>query len=201
RSPLLCLVGTALAAAVVWTAWAPAQQPDKKPTGLEERKPPAAPVESPEDFAKEMAKFKADKPGVMKTQLDLLNARYDLSDKPSKIKMSGNRRPVQEGVRVRLPNGLTWDALAAMSPEEIKKKGVFPQGFLPLPHPHHDEGGMIFPKFHIDEIKKQEARDLTRFDLDHDIPEHLLPEFPPAIFLTTRHDLGDISKGKLVTID
>src|SRR5262249_60688015 len=62
RSPLLCLVGTALAAAVVWTAWAPAQQPEKKPTGLEEKKPPAAPVESAEDFAKEMAKFKADKP-------------------------------------------------------------------------------------------------------------------------------------------
>jgi cytochrome c peroxidase len=194
RSPLLCLVGTALATAVVWTAWAPAQQ-------TPEKKPPAAPPESAEDFAKEMAKFKADKPGVMKTQLDLLNSRYDLSDKPSKIKMSGNRRAVQEGVRVRLPNGLTWDALAAMSCEEIKKKGVFPQGFLPLPHPHHDEGGMIFPKFHIDEIKKQEARDLIRFDLDHDIPEHLLPEFPPAIFLTTRPDLGDVSKGKVVTID
>ena len=59
---------------------------------------------------------------------------------------------------------------------------------------------MLFPKFHIDEIKKQEARDLTRFDLDHDFPTHLLPEFPPPIFLTTRPDLGDVSKGQLVTI-
>ena len=49
---------------------------------------------------------------------------------------------------------------------------------------------MLFPKFHIDEIKKQEDRDLTRFDLDFDLPDHFLPEFPPPIFLTTRPDLG-----------
>ena len=58
---------------------------------------------------------------------------------------------------------------------------------------------MLFPKFHIDEIKKQEGRDLTRFDLDFDLPDHFLPEFPPPIYLTTRPDLGDVSQGKLVT--
>ena len=73
-----------------------------------------------------------------------------------------------------------------MTPEEIREKGLFPAGFLPLPHPNHPEGGMLFPKFHIDEIKKQEGRDLTRFDLDFDLPDHFLPEFPPPIFLTTR---------------
>jgi len=41
---------------------------------------------------------------------------------------------------------------------------------------------MVFPKFHIDEIKRQEGRDLTRFDLDFDLPDQFLPEFPPAIF-------------------
>jgi cytochrome c peroxidase len=60
---------------------------------------------------------------------------------------------------------------------------------------------MLFPKLHIDEILKQERRDLTRFDLDFDLPDHFTPEFPPPIFLTTRPDLGDVSKGKLVTID
>jgi cytochrome c peroxidase len=60
---------------------------------------------------------------------------------------------------------------------------------------------MVFPKFHIDEIKKQEGRDLARFDLDFDLPEHFLPEFPPPIYLTTRPDLGDVSKGQLVTIE
>ena len=33
-----------------------------------------------------------------------------------------------------------------------------------------------------------------------DLPDHLTPEFPPPIFLTTRPDLGDISKGQLLTI-
>ena len=58
---------------------------------------------------------------------------------------------------------------------------------------------MLFPQEHIDEIKKQEQRDLTRFDLDFDTPTHFIPEFPPAIFLTTRPDLGDVSQGKVVT--
>ncbi|MEW6325267.1 MAG: cytochrome B6, partial [Nitrospirota bacterium] len=53
----------------------------------------------------------------------------------------------------------------------------------------------------IEEIKKQEQRELTRFDLEFDLPDHLLPEFPPPIFLTTRPDLGDVSQGKLVTLD
>ena len=54
---------------------------------------------------------------------------------------------------------------------------------------------MLFPKFMIDEVNRQEERNLTRFDLDFDIPDHLLLEFPSAIFLTTRSDLGDVSKG------
>jgi cytochrome c peroxidase len=110
-------------------------------------------------------------------------------------------KPLQEGVRVKLPAGMTWEKLAEMSPEEIKKQGIFPKGFMPLPHPNHPEGGMLFPKFVIDEIIRQEQRDLTRFDLDFDIPDHFLPEFPAPIYLTTRPDLGDVSKGNVVTID
>jgi cytochrome c peroxidase len=96
---------------------------------------------------------------------------------------------------------LTWEKLQAMSSEEIREKDSFPAGFFPLPHPNHPEGGMVFPQFHIEEMQKQEGRDLTRFDLDFDLPTHFLPEFPPPIYLTTRPDLGDLSQGKLVTID
>ena len=88
-----------------------------------------------------------------------------------------------------------------MSPEEIREKGLFPGGFRPLPHANHPEGGMVFHKTHIDEVKKQTGRDLTRFDLDFDLPEHFTPEFPPAIYLTTRPEMGDVSQGKLVTQD
>jgi cytochrome c peroxidase len=88
-----------------------------------------------------------------------------------------------------------------MQPEEIRSMDLFPAGFLPLPHPNHAEGGMLFPRFMIDEINRQEQRDLTRFDLDFDLPDHFLPEFPPPIFLTTRPDLGDVSRGNVVTLE
>ena len=95
---------------------------------------------------------------------------------------------------------MTWEKLAGMTPEEIKEKNLWPAGFYPLPHPHHEAGGMIFPQVLIDETKRQTDRDLTRFDLDFDLPQHLLPEFPAPIYLTTRPDLGDVSQGKLVTL-
>lgn len=114
--------------------------------------------------------------------------------------MSGGKKAVQEGVRAKLPKGMTWEKLAEMTPEEVREKGLWPKGFFPLPHPNHAEGGMVFPKYHIEEIKKQEGRDLTRFDLDLDLPDHLLPEFPAPIYLTTRPDLGDVSQGKIVTM-
>jgi cytochrome c peroxidase len=159
------------------------------------------PVDIKEDFATILARMQAAKAEVMKRQMDLLNQRYDLSDHPAQGVTMSRGKPIQEGVRVKLPQGVTWDKLAAMTPEEIREKDLFPAGFFPLPHPNQPEGGMVFPKFEIDEIKKQEGRDLTRFDLDFDLPDQFLPEFPPPIFLTTRPDLGDVSEGKLVTID
>jgi len=160
-----------------------------------------APVAITEDFDSVLTRMKAAKPKVMKNQMDLLRERYDLSDEPAKGTTMSRGKPVQEGVRVKLPAGMTWQNLAEMTPEELRQKGLFPKGFLPLPHPNHNEGGMVFPQFVIDEIKKQEGRDLTRFDLDFDLPEHFLPEFPAAIYLTTRLDLGDVSQGKVVTIN
>jgi cytochrome c peroxidase len=173
-------------------------------TGAEEaqKKPSSyARVVIEEDFAAIMARMQAAKPEVMQRQKDLLEARYDLSDRPARGVTMSRGKPVQEGVRARLPEGMTWEKLAAMSPAEIREKDLFPRGFLPLPHPNHPEGGMVFPQFHIDEIKRQEGRDLTRFDLDFDLPDRFLPEFPAPIYLTTRPDLGDVSQGKLVTID
>src|SRR5207247_68734 len=105
-------------------------------------------------------------------------------------------KPVPVGPTAKLPGGMTWEKLAAMSPEEIRAKDLFPKGFLPLPHPNHPVGGMVFPQHQI----KQFAR-LERVDIDFDLPEHFLPEFPPAIFLTTRPDLGDVSQGKVVTLE
>jgi len=160
-----------------------------------------APVVINETFQSILQRMSTAKQGLDDKQQELLKKRYDLSNTPSKTVKMSNGKPIQKGVRVKLPNGTTWEQLAAMSPEDIKAKNLFPQGFLPLPHPNHPEGGMLFPKFEIDEIKKQENRDLTRFDLDYDIPDHFLPPFPAPIYLTTRPDLGDVSQGKLVTLE
>jgi cytochrome c peroxidase len=155
---------------------------------------------APESFTALVSRLQQEKPTFAKRQQDLLVARYDLADRAAPgVTMSGGKA-VQDGVRVKLPAGVTWDKLASMTPEQIKTQNLWPLGFLPLPHPHHEAGGMVFPKFLIDETKRQTERDLTRFDLDFDLPDHLLPEFPAPIYLTTRPDLGDVSKGQLVTL-
>src|SRR5690606_28866363 len=57
------------------------------------------------------------------------------------------------------------------------------------------------PENQIERIRELEERSLERFDVEFDLPDHLTPEFPPPIFLTTRPDLGDVSQGKLLSID
>ena len=145
--------------------------------------------------------FASHRKEFMAGQQRLLDERYDMADRPSKSARMFGGKPVQDGVRARLRPGVTWDELVKLTPAKVRERDLFPRGYMPLPHPNHPEGGMLFPQAHIDEIKKQEGRDLERIDLDLDIPERFLPEFPPAMFLTMRPDLGDVTKGKLLTID
>src|SRR5216684_1412682 len=157
-------------------------------------------VDSTESFASIMARMKAAKPEVEKEHSALLNERYDLSDRPAQGVTMDRGKPLQEGVRVKLPAGMTWEKLAAMSADQIREQNLYPKGFCPLPHPNHTDGGFVFPPFLIDAIKQQDGRDLARFDIDFDLPDHFLAEFPPAIYLTPRPDLGDVSQGKLVSL-
>lgn len=166
----------------------------------QQKKSSYMPVVDTEDFVTIRDRMSAAKDEIMKRQVNLLSERYDLNNRPAQGVVMDRKKPVQEGVRVKLPAGVTWAQLASMTPEQIRDGDLYPQGFQPLPHANHPEGGMVFPNFEIQELLKQEQRDLTRFDIDFDIPEHFLPEFPPAIYLTTRPDLGDVSKGQLVTI-
>jgi cytochrome c peroxidase len=189
-------VGGLCVGLLLWNLGA-AQAPSPEP-------PPKGPTYLPVvevDFATVRAGDVAAKPEVMQRQRTLLTDRYDLSDRPATgVMMSGGRKAVQQGVRVKLPAGVTWEQLATMSPDEIRAKDLFPRGFLPLPHVKHETGGMVFPDFEINEIDDQEMRSLQRFDVDFDLPDHLLPEFPPPLFLTTRPELGDVSQGQLLTI-
>jgi cytochrome c peroxidase len=54
----------------------------------------------------------------------------------------------------------------------------------------------VFPQVQIAMFPR-----LERFDVEFDIPNDFLPEFPPAIFLQSRPELGDVSRGEVVSIN
>ena len=169
---------------------------DKGPRGLTSYMPTA--IDQP--FAAIMAQDVAAKPGKEREHQALLEERYDLGDHPAKGVTMEHGKPLQEGVRVKLPPGVRWEQLAAMTPGDIRERGLWPKGFLPLPHPFHPTGGFVFPKEEIDAMKRQDGRDLTRFDIDFDLPERFLAAFPPAMYLVQRPELGDVSQGKLISL-
>ena len=183
--------------AIVGATALAAIQPAKAAAPTEQTYIPVVPTKS---FQEVFDQDTADKAKVMADQKALLEKRYDLRNNPSNVQMSGNRKAVQQGVRVKLHGGATWAKLGGMTPEQVKEQNLFPYGFRPLPHVKHPTGGMVFPKQQIDEIKKQEARDIARFDVDFDLPDHITPEFPPPMFLTSRPDLGDVSQGQVLTM-
>jgi cytochrome c peroxidase len=134
------------------------------------------------------------KPQVMETQRKLLESRYNLDPKYEEGYTMTRGKPIPIGPTARLPKGVTWDDLAAMKPSDIKKEGLFP--YPSLPHPKQTPGGQVFPKMQIEMFPR-----LERFDVDFDLPEEFLPEFPPALFLQNRPELGDVSRGEVVSIN
>jgi len=193
--------GARCAAALAAVALGAGREARAQPAPVPAPRSSYAPVVMTEPFGTTMARMQSAKAALMRAQRSLLGARYDLRDQPAPGVTMSAGKAVQGGVRVQLPPGTTWPALSALTPAEIRAGDRFPAGFLPLPHPNHAEGGMLFPHLEIEEIQKQEGRDLTRYDLDFDLPDWFLPEFPAPMYLTTRSDLGDVSRGKLVTID
>ena len=73
-----------------------------------------APVDIKEPFASIMTRMKAAKRDVEKKHADLMAERYDLANRPAQGATMSRGKPLQEGVRVKLPAGTTWDQLAAM---------------------------------------------------------------------------------------
>ena len=134
------------------------------------------------------------KPKVTAAQKKLLESRYNLEPKlDPKVKMTRGK-PLAVGPTARLPKGKTWDDLAGMSAAAIRKDNLFP--YPSLPHPKQSTGGQVFPQAQIEMFPR-----LERFDVEFDLPEAFLPEFPPAIFLQNRPELGDVSRGEVVSIN
>ncbi len=142
-----------------------------------------------------VAFHKQQKPGLMKDIRDYMTSRFDFNGESFPgITMSGGRKPIMKGPISRLTGGIrSYEELAELSPEEIKKRDIFP--FKPLAHPLSSTAHMVFPdawnKAHPEHI---------RMDLDHDYPDVYLPEFPPPMFLTTHKELGDVTNGREVTL-
>ncbi len=56
-------------------------------------------------FASVLERMRAAKPALMKRQADLLAERYDLGNRPASGVTMSRGKPIQEGVRARLPAG------------------------------------------------------------------------------------------------
>jgi len=161
--------------------------------GAQKRESSYTPVVE-EPFEVVRARDKAAKSRVNAAAQKLLAERYDLTRRVDESVRMTRGKPIPVGPTAKLKGGVTWEQLGRMTPEDIQQKDLFP--YLPLPHPNHPVGGMLFPQTEIKALPR-----LERFDLDFDLPDHFLPEFPPAIFLTTRPDLGDVSHGQVVTVN
>ncbi len=171
------------------------QQPEKgRFPGFDFGRDPLGATKPMETFDEIMKKDVADKPKVMALQQKLLQARYDLTPHLDPSAKMSRGKPLCVGPTARLAQGLTWERLAEMSPSEIKKAGAFP--YPELPHPKHTPGGMVFIKSQIKQFPR-----LERFDVDFDLPEEFLAEFPPALFLQSRPELGDVSRGEVVSVN
>jgi cytochrome c peroxidase len=131
---------------------------------------------------------------VMAQQRKLLELRYNLTAKLSPDVKMTRGKPLAVGPTARLAEGTSWEQLDSMTAEDIRAKNMFP--YPPLPHPKQVAGGMVFPQIQIDMFPR-----LQRFDVDFDLPDAFLPEFPPAIFLQNRPELGDVSRGEVVSIN
>src|SRR5215471_16779780 len=147
------------------------------------------------DFDEFYNRLSGQKAKVMARWKDYLDLRYNFSSKTDPQLTMTRGKPVPVGPVALLPKGIgTGEELAGLSASEIYKRDLFPEGFRPLAHPLQSTGHMLFPQMST----KQHPEDI-RFDVDFDLPEAYLPEFPPPLFLTTRPDLGDVSQGCEIT--
>jgi cytochrome c peroxidase len=144
-------------------------------------------------FSEWKAKMQRQRPAVDRAAQAVLQARYRLDCVRDKSATMSRGKPLAVGPTGRLPGGVkSWEAYAALQPEEIKKGGAFP--YRPLDHPLHSTAHMVFPKMWTNVHPEHE-----RLDVGFDLPECFLPEFPPPLYLTNHPELGDVTRGVEIT--
>lgn len=154
-----------------------------------------ASVDDVADFAEFYRVCSENKAKVMAARREYMARRYDFTGAVDPNVTMTRGKPIPVGPVVRLPEGIkSWEELAGLGSEKIRQRDLFPLGFRPLSHPLQSTGHQLFPRSWVDAHPEH-----TRFDVDFDIPDAYLPEFPPPLFLTTRPDLGDVSRGHEIT--
>ena len=75
----------------------------------------------------------------MATQRQLLERRYTLTPRVDAQVTMSRGKLVPLGPTAKLPQGVSWEQLASMTPADIRQRGLFP--YPPLPHPKQTTGG------------------------------------------------------------
>jgi hypothetical protein len=158
---LAAVMGGSCLLLFLWADRAPTQSKAKPDVGKTTYDQISPVILGQETFEQMMAKDKAGKDAIMTRQKHLLEERYDLTVKTDPTVTMSRGKPIPVGPTARLGEGMTWDKLGALSADDIKTKGIFPKGYMPLPHPNHPAGGMVFPQKEVKELPR-----LVRFDLE-----------------------------------
>ncbi len=165
-------------------------------TGFDFYRDPLGAMKPGKIFEEGFAAAVAEKPNVTARQRSLLESRNDLVAKLDPKATMSRGKPLAVGPTARLPKEMDWETLAAMSPEEVRRKNAFPYKALPHPVQGGGLGGQVFPQMQTKMFPR-----LERYDVEFDLPEAFLPEFPSAMFLQNRPELGDVSRGEVVSIN
>jgi cytochrome c peroxidase len=149
----------------------------------------------PMPFNEWLAMNRDRKPELMADVRAYMDSRFDFHGRAIPgVLMSGGWKPVMAGPVARLPEGVaSWEALSALSADEIRERELFP--YLPLAHPLQSTAHMVFPQSWVTAHPEH-----ARIDVDLDIPDPYLPELPPPLFLSTHKELADVSRGQEITI-
>lgn len=134
------------------------------------------------------------KPKLMAECLEYMRSRFDFHGKAIPGATMSGGKPIMAGPVARLPKGIaSYEDLASMTAAVVKERNLFP--YKPLAHPLQSTAHMLFPEQWL--AAHPEHR---RMDVDLDMPDVYLPEYPPPMFLTTHKELGDVTKGREVTL-
>lgn len=151
--------------------------------------------ELPMRFEQWLSFHEKQKPVLMRDVRDYMASRFAFDGKGVPDRTMSGGKPIMQGPVARLGSGVaSFEALASLPAAEIKRRDIFP--YKPLAHPLQSTAHMVFPRTWIAVHPEHE-----RIDVDMDIPEAYLPEFPAPLFLTTHKELGDVTNGREVTLD